>query len=90
MATVINDTNIKSLITDYFRNKNSLPQDLRNKTLNEWVVSNVTNMDGMFTHCTYFNKPLNVGSEEQVSINQMINIIEEIANYKVDKNMIEF
>jgi len=33
-----------------------------------------------------FNKPLNVGSEEQVSINQMINIIEEIADYKVDKN----
>ena len=28
----------------------------------------------------------NVGSEEQVSINQMINIIEEIANYKVKKN----
>lgn len=27
--------------------------------------------------------PLNVGSEEQVSINQMINLIEEIANYKV-------
>lgn len=33
-----------------------------------------------------FNKPLNVGSEEQVSINQMINIIEEIADYKVGKN----
>jgi len=33
-----------------------------------------------------FNKPLNVGSEEQVSINQMINIIVEIADYKVDKN----
>jgi nucleoside-diphosphate-sugar epimerase len=33
-----------------------------------------------------FNKPLNVGSEEQVSINQMISIIEEIADYKVDKN----
>ena len=33
-----------------------------------------------------FDKPLNVGSEEQVSINQMINIIEEIADYKVDKN----
>jgi len=33
-----------------------------------------------------FNEPLNVGSEEQVSINQMINIIEEIADYKVDKN----
>jgi len=28
----------------------------------------------------------NIGSEEQVSINQMINIIEEIAQHKVDKN----
>ncbi len=29
---------------------------------------------------------LNIGSEEQVSINQMIEIIEKIANYKVHKN----
>ena len=29
---------------------------------------------------------LNIGSEEQVSINQMIKIIEEIADYKVEKN----
>ena len=29
---------------------------------------------------------LNIGSEEQVSINQMIDIIEEISNYKVDRN----
>jgi nucleoside-diphosphate-sugar epimerase len=29
---------------------------------------------------------LNIGSEEQVSINQMINIIEEISGYKVNKN----
>ena len=59
MATVINDTNIKSLITDYFRNKNSLPQDLRNKTLNEWVVSNVTNMSGLFRGKRTFNEELN-------------------------------
>ena len=31
-------------------------------------------------------EPLNIGSEEQVSINQMISIIEEIASYKVEKN----
>ena len=31
------------------------------------------------------NDVFNVGSEEQVSINQMIEIIEEIANYKVNK-----
>jgi nucleoside-diphosphate-sugar epimerase len=29
---------------------------------------------------------LNIGSEEQVSINQMIELIEEIADYKVNKN----
>jgi nucleoside-diphosphate-sugar epimerase len=29
---------------------------------------------------------LNIGSEEQVSINQMIKIIEDIAVYKVEKN----
>ena len=33
-----------------------------------------------------FNEVFNVGSDEQVSINQMINIIEEIAQYKVKKN----
>ncbi len=33
-----------------------------------------------------FDKVFNVGSDEQVSINQMINIIEEIAKYKVKKN----
>ena len=29
---------------------------------------------------------LNIGSEEQVSINQMINLIEEISGYRVNKN----
>ncbi len=33
-----------------------------------------------------FNEVFNVGSDEQVSINQMINIIEEIAQYEVKKN----
>ena len=30
-----------------------------------------------------FHGPLNIGSEEQVSINEMIKTIEEISNYKV-------
>ena len=33
-----------------------------------------------------YREVLNIGSEEQVSINQMIRIIEEIGNYKVKKN----
>ena len=32
-----------------------------------------------------FAGPVNIGSEEQVSINEMISIIENIANYKVNK-----
>jgi nucleoside-diphosphate-sugar epimerase len=33
-----------------------------------------------------YREVLNIGSEQQVSINQMLDIIEEIANYKVEKN----
>ena len=33
-----------------------------------------------------YSDVFNVGSEEQVSINQMIEIIEDIAQYKVEKN----
>jgi len=32
------------------------------------------------------NEPINIGSEEQVSINKMIDIVEEIADYKVERN----
>lgn len=32
-----------------------------------------------------FHGPINIGSEEQVSINQMIDTIEDIANYKVSR-----
>ena len=35
-----------------------------------------------------FRDVLNIGSEEQVSINQMIKIIEEIADYRVQKNFL--
>tara|TARA_B110000003_G_C16650120_1_gene533810 strand:+ start:2716 stop:3711 length:996 start_codon:yes stop_codon:yes gene_type:complete len=33
-----------------------------------------------------FKDPLNLGSDEQVSINQMIEIIEKIADFKIEKN----
>ena len=32
------------------------------------------------------NEPINIGSEEQVSINQMIDMVEDIAEYKVERN----
>ncbi len=36
-----------------------------------------------------YKYPINIGSEEQVSINQMVDIIEEIADYKVNRKYIE-
>ena len=33
-----------------------------------------------------YSDVLNIGSDEQVSINQMIDIIEEISNHKVERN----
>ena len=33
-----------------------------------------------------YSGPVNIGSDEQVSINQMIEIIEEISGYKIEKN----
>ncbi len=36
-----------------------------------------------------FNLPINIGSEEQVSINQMVNLIEEIAEFNVEKKYID-
>jgi nucleoside-diphosphate-sugar epimerase len=37
-------------------------------------------------HLFQYSDVFNLGSEEQVSINQMIEIIEDIAQYKVQKN----
>ena len=33
-----------------------------------------------------YSKPLNLGSSEQVSINKLIDIVENIAKYKIRKN----
>ena len=35
---------------------------------------------------TETNEVYNLGSDEQVSINQMLDIIQDIANYKIEKN----
>ena len=33
-----------------------------------------------------YHDPINIGSEEQVSINQMVDKIEKISNYKINRN----
>ena len=64
------------------------------KEIEVWGDGNQTRSFMYITDCLegtqkLFNselgEPYNVGSDEQVSINQMIDMIEEIADYKVDK-----
>ena len=37
-----------------------------NENINNWDVSNVINMEGMFKNCTYFNQPLNFWNTSKV------------------------
>ncbi len=64
------------------------------KEIEVWGDGNQTRSFMYITDClegtqklfnSKFDEPYNVGSDEQVSINQMIGMIEEIADYKIDK-----
>jgi nucleoside-diphosphate-sugar epimerase len=64
------------------------------KEIEVWGDGNQTRSFMYITDClegtqklfnSELDEPYNVGSDEQVSINQMINMIEEIADYKVEK-----
>ncbi len=52
--TVINDDNIKAIVGLYLNNKSSLPRNF--KTMNDWNVSQVTNMSGLFSNKPRFNE----------------------------------
>jgi hypothetical protein len=82
MATVITDLNIRGLVLLYYdfhyRNQeNRLPEDLRDVSMNDWDVSNVTDMSDLFSsviatneHAPItFNEPLdrwNVSNVKQM------------------------
>jgi len=55
--TTINNNNIKGYVNSYINNKEGLPSDLQ-KPINDWDVSNVTNMKGMFSGYLEFNESL--------------------------------
>ncbi len=54
----INNDNIHDFVEKYINSRNRLPEVLRNKQINEWDVSRVTNMDGLFMSKINFNEPL--------------------------------
>ena len=49
MATIITDNNIHDLVRKYLLNKKVLPKDLRDRVLNDWDVSHVTDMNKLFS-----------------------------------------
>ena len=58
-VTIIDNDNIKEFVELYVNNaKDQLPEDLRNKSINDWVVSGVTTMDSLFENYKEFNEPL--------------------------------
>lgn len=56
--TVITNENIRHLVYTYIHNPVNLPVDLRGKRIGDWVVSEVTNMAGLFMNYRHFNEPL--------------------------------
>ena len=59
MSTIIDDSNIHSLVNKYLENKSLLPNDLKDIPIWEWDVSLVTDMSNLFEGRTDFNEPLN-------------------------------
>lgn len=66
----------------------------KNKTLDIWGDGKQTRSFLYIDDCveaiiklfnSNFSNPINIGSEEKVSINQLVEIIESISNYKVDR-----
>ena len=61
--TIISDRNIHNLVEIYLRNKNNLPNDLKNIPIGDWNVTNVTDMSNLFADTIEsleeFNEPLN-------------------------------
>ena len=55
----ITDRNLKTFIDYYIYDKKRLPDFLKNLEINDWDVSNVTDMSNTFLNCETFNEPLN-------------------------------
>ena len=58
MTTIIDDSNIHTLVETYIYDKSKLPDDLHDIPIGDWDVSRVTNMSELFV-ASPFNEPIN-------------------------------
>jgi surface protein len=59
ITTKITNDNIKKYVKYYIESKEKLPWDLKDKQINQWNVSRVTDMSDLFKNEDNFNEPLN-------------------------------
>lgn len=69
--TIINDENIKQLVTLYLNSKEKLPSDLANIPIGEWDVSRVTKFNQLFKDARNFNEPLNWDTRHATTMESM-------------------
>jgi surface protein len=88
MATIINNDNIRELVAMYChkKNKRNLPRDLMGKSINDWDVSRVTNMEGLFLvkFENKFNEPLN--NWDVSNVTNMGHMFRRCANFNQSLN----
>jgi len=58
-ATIITNDNIHILVNQYLRDRNMMPEDIREIPIGDWDVSRVTDMSFLFSDERRFNEPLN-------------------------------
>jgi surface protein len=58
MSTIIDDSNIRTLVNIYINDKSQLPNDLNGVPIGDWDVSRVTDMSNLFKRSN-FNEPIN-------------------------------
>lgn len=74
---IINDDNIREYIDVYIRNKASLPPEMR--IINNWDVSQVTDMSGLFANKTNFNE--DIGNWDVSHVTDMSRMFSNATNF---------
>lgn len=71
VETVITDKNIHMHVYDYCKQKEKLPDDLKNVPIGEWDISKTTELDELFMETPDFNEPLNWDTSNVVTMARM-------------------
>jgi hypothetical protein len=91
--TIITDENIHMLVKNYCKQKEKLPEDLKNVPIGKWDISRVRYLAGLFERIPEFNEPLQWDTSNVVTMERMFSGCEKFNqplrwNVKKVKNMV--